>query len=117
MEKQYIEKRILYKARSLSQGPFTWADIQQLLTENNITLQVDDVLFHEYSEGYDDGDSMRDPMYDLYVYRYRLETDEEFERRKSKTNRMKEHARERRYEQYLKLKEEFENCQCKCNNS
>ncbi|MFW6281309.1 MAG: hypothetical protein ACOC1O_00765 [bacterium] len=83
-------------------------EIKQILKENNITLQDDDVLYHRFDPGYDDGDTMRDPMYDLLIYRKRLETDEEFEKRKERIKEAKEKSRQNRYARYLELKKEFE---------
>ena len=63
-----------------------------LLPEDTITVSYDD-----------DGDPT------CYAYRNRLETDEEYEKRIQLENFSKEEMKKRRYENYLKLKEEFEN--------
>jgi predicted nucleotidyltransferase len=42
------------------------------------------------------------------VWRNREETDAEFEKRKLSVEKMKEQSRKWRYEEYLKLKKEFE---------
>lgn len=44
-----------------------------------------------------------------YAYRDRLETDEEYEKRIQLENLSNEMMKQKRYENYLKLKEEFEN--------
>ena len=45
----------------------------------------------------------------LKVTRKRLETNEEFEKRKSLVSKLNEESKKRRQELYLKLKEEFDN--------
>lgn len=63
-----------------------------LLPEDTITVSYDD-----------DGELT------CYAYRDRLETDKEYEKRIQLENFINEDLKKRRYENYLKLKEEFEN--------
>lgn len=111
MEKEIIEKRILNLSRSITRledNRYTWGDIKEILKEKNITLQDDDIIFIEFSESYDYGDSARDAAYDLTIIRRELESDGEYEKRVKEVERMKKNALTHRYEHYLKLKEEFE---------
>lgn len=64
----------------------------RLLPEDTIIVSYDD-----------DGDPA------CYAYRDRLETDEEYEKRIQSENLSNEMMKQKRYENYLKLKEEFEN--------
>lgn len=112
MEKKQIEKTILQRAKSCSNfidNRFTWGEVKKILEEENITLQDTDILSVGFTEGWDEGDSARDNMYDLKVCRVREETDEEFEKRIKSREMMKERNKKLRYDSYLKLKEEFEN--------
>jgi hypothetical protein len=61
----------------------------------------DDDLIHI---GYDDDDG-----WFISVERERLETDEEYNERMEYNKRLLEDSKKRRYENYLKLKKEFEN--------
>lgn len=72
-------------------------------------LLPDDMIDIEKHEAYYESDCSNDAETYLYIYRLELETDEEFEKRKKKVEKMAVESKERRYEQYLKLKKEFEN--------
>lgn len=76
--------------------------------EIDIELQPDDVIIAGYDEGYYSENNSWDAHYYLEVHRERLETDEEFERRKEREESDKVYREKRRYESYLKLKKEFE---------
>jgi DNA-binding transcriptional MerR regulator len=111
MEKKQIEKTILQRAKSCSNfrdNRFTWGEIKDILEKENITLQDNDILEVGFTEGWQEGDSARDNMYDLKIKRVREETDEEFEKRKQKIVDLQERSKKNRLETYLKLKEEFE---------
>ena len=77
--------------------------------EIDIELEPDDIIISGHDEGYYSENNSWDPHYYLQIFRYRLETDKEEERRLSEEKFFKENLRKRRYENYLKLKKEFEN--------
>lgn len=111
MERKKIEKTILTDGRRcthFSDNRYRWGDVVQILKDEHITLQDDDILEVGYTEGYDHGDSSRDAYYDLKVIRVRDETDEEFNKRIAHNKRKLEAQRNRRYDEYLKLKKEFD---------
>ena len=60
----------------------------------------------DYEDEYYDEDEY---LFYVQITRKELETDEEFEKRKQTLEIMKEKSKEKRYQQYLKLKEEFNN--------
>ena len=91
MEKQLVTKDIFWLRKETE---IRWKDIK------HIEFQDDDII-----RCYDDEN---DSFY-ANVLRQQLETDEEFEERKKTYETMKELSKERRYQQYLKLKEEFKN--------
>jgi hypothetical protein len=112
MSKKQIEKVILSKSRRathFSDNRFRWGDILKYLSEEKIELQDSDILEVGFTGGWDEGDSARDDAYDLKVIRVRQETEEEYQKRISKQKEKAENIKKRRYENYLKLKKEFEN--------
>lgn len=62
----------------------------------------------EKVEGYYSENNSWDDHTILVVYREREETDDEFAKRKIEIEKLKEKSTKQRYEQYLKLKKEFE---------
>jgi hypothetical protein len=90
MEKKIVNREIF---RKVKYTPFTWKDIK------HIEFQDDDEIGIEED---DDG------SFYACVFRKELETDKEFEERKQTIETMKEISKKQRYQQYLKLKEEFE---------
>lgn len=79
--------------------PMRWADIKHL------ELEDDDVI---HSGWVDDDNFDYHGYYHNCIIRMVEETDEQFAKRIAENERDKKWARERRYENYLKLKEEFE---------
>jgi hypothetical protein len=71
-------------------------------------IQSDDIINIQREESYYSENDSYEAYTKLIVIREREETDEEYENRKKTLDMMKEISKERRYEQYLKLKEEFE---------
>ena len=92
MEKQIVENKIFWFC---SDKPIRWKDIK------HIEFQDDDTIHCTHDED--------DDLFYVSVLRYELETDEQFEERKKIYETMKDLSKERRYRQYLKLKEEFNN--------
>ena len=91
MEKQLVQKQLLWMRKDT---PINWKDIK------HIEFQDDDII-QCFEDNYNDS-------WFASIVRQQLETDEEFEERKKTLEKMRESSRERRYEKYLKLKEEFE---------
>ena len=71
-------------------------------------LEDEDVVNAGYEEGYFSENNSYDGFFYLQVDRMVLETDEEFEKRIFYANEQQEEIKQRRYENYLKLKKEFE---------
>jgi hypothetical protein len=80
----------------------TWKDIK------HIEFQDDDLVHIGYDEGHVSENNSWDPYFYVIVERFREETDEEMTKRVEKENWWKEYNKKQRYENYLKLKEEFE---------
>lgn len=98
-----MKKEVKYEALHLhSNDPIPFSAI-------TIDLQPDDIIISGYDEGFYSENESWDPHFYLIVERKRLETDEEYKERTSMDAFLKEDLRKRRYEQYLKLKKEFEN--------
>jgi hypothetical protein len=85
-----------------SDNPFTWKDFRGLEIED------DDVVTVGFDGGHYSENNSWDPHYYLSVVRMVEETDEQYETRIRIDKMMKESSQKRRYESYLKLKEEFE---------
>jgi hypothetical protein len=99
MSKIYKEKEILF-LQSNNPIPFKKYKDQ---------LEDEDIVHSGYDEGHVSENNSWDPFYFVSVKRQVLETDEEYEKRKRKHEQYLKECKERRYKQYLKLKEEFEN--------
>lgn len=67
-----------------------------------------DKIYINYDEGFYSEDNSWDAFTEVYVIRERPETADECEKRLEEARKYKEDMRERRYQNYLKLKEEFE---------
>jgi hypothetical protein len=92
MEKKIISNEIFWMC---SENQIRWKDIK------HIDFQDDDIIQCCHNED--------DDLFYVSVSRYELETDEQFEERKRTYEKMREISKENRYQQYLKLKEEFDN--------
>jgi hypothetical protein len=90
-------------------APITWGEIKKELNKENITLDDDDVIYHELDEGFYSENNSIDPHYSLRIIRKRLETDEEYEKRITKLKKLNQKHKNERFETYLELKKEFEN--------
>ena len=71
-------------------------------------IQNNDIIDIRREEEYYSENNSYDAHTKLVIIREREETDEEYQKRISKDEYNKEEMRKRRYEHYLKLKEEFE---------
>jgi len=80
---------------------YKWGEINDIVKDKGLTLEYDDILDIERDENYEN--------YNITIYRSQLETDEEFEARRSIKNTYEEWGKKQRYEEYIKLKKEFEN--------
>ena len=75
---------------------------------NALNLLDEDEVVIDYREAEYYSDSESPAGWYISVARTRLETDEEFEKRASNEKFTRKSQKERRYENYLKLKDEFE---------
>jgi hypothetical protein len=104
MEKEYkkikVETEIFQRQK---QKPFTWKDLKEIQFEDDDRIEIG------YDEGYYSENNSWDPHYYAVVTRMVEETDAQFEERIANLEIQNKWARERRYQSYLKLKEEFEN--------
>ena len=107
MEKLIKRKQIFYTCKS-SGKCYKWGEVKALLDKAKIELKDDDELLIYFEEAYDHGDSARDDHDAIAVHRYVEETDEELAERIRKSEIRKEEYRKKRWEEYLKLKREFE---------
>lgn len=101
MKKRLVKKIIFEKYYRGAISGIRFSDLPKDLLEDDI-INIEHVEGH-YSENNSWGDHAN-----LYVYREREETDEEFEERQRKMEEIFKKSKEERYKQYLKLKEEFE---------
>lgn len=83
-------------------SPITWKDIK------HVDLQDDDELNIQWNEPYYSENNSWDGHYSVSIIRNRLETDEEFQKRLEREERDLKRQKEYRYNNYLKLKSEFE---------
>jgi hypothetical protein len=98
-ERKSIKKQIHYDTND---KPFTWKMIK------HIVFQDDDTIHIGYDEGHVSENNSWDPHHFICVERMVPETDEEMKERIRCQERDKEWAKERRYQSYIKLKQEFE---------
>ena len=98
-EKVEVIETIFHEVK---EQPFKWKDIKHL------NLQDEDVLNIRYEEGFYSENNSWDGGFVAEVERPRLETDEEFNERMEKLEKDRAEMKERRRQNYLKLKEEFE---------
>ena len=96
-KKIQIEKQIYWGNNSKQ---MTWADIKHL------ELHDDDVI---HSGWVDDENFDYQGYWHNEITRMVEETDEEFNKRIARNDKSAEEMKQRRYESYLRLKEEFEN--------
>jgi hypothetical protein len=94
------EKQIFYEEPK--EHP-KWKDLKDLVLEDEDLLEIG------HDPGYYSENNSWDPHYFIKVIRMVLETDDEYEKRILDSKIFKEESRKRRYENYLKLKKEFEN--------
>lgn len=99
MEKKLIKKTIFDESKGT---PFTWKDIKEIGFEDNDFIQI------QWNESYYSENESYDGHYSATVVREVLETDDEFKKRIEESEFFRASLKARRYEQYLKLKKEFE---------
>lgn len=99
MNKIKIKKDVLYIQID---NPITWKDIKDFQFED------DDIISIGYEEGYYSPNNSWDGFYYCRVERMVEETDEEYEDRMERKRNSESMLKKNRYEQYLKLKKEFE---------
>lgn len=96
MKQKCIFEKTSYK------GPVKFGEI-------TIALEPDDEIIQTYVEPYNGTDEGWEAHYQLEVFRMVEETDAEYEKRLEEGRLLNERLREGRYQNYLKLKKEFEN--------
>lgn len=102
MNKQIIQEEIFTKEYD---GELRYFKVSDLPAD----LEKTDFIQFWIEEGHYSDNNSYDGSTHLSVLRERIETDEEFETRKKFWNDKREKSKKDRYEQYLKLKKEFEN--------
>jgi hypothetical protein len=100
MEKIKVQKTVFNKRKH---EPFTWKEIKDFKFED------DDVIRLEYVESYYSENNSYDEHYMAEVIRMVEETDEQLQKRIEDWEINEKFYKKRRYESYLKLKEEFGN--------
>jgi len=100
MEKKLVTKTVF---NHTSLKPILWKHVKDFKFEDNDRLEIG------YVEPWENGsDNSGGDHYQAEVKREVMETDEEFRERVENFNLNQKWAKERRYENYLKLKKEFE---------
>jgi hypothetical protein len=99
MQKRHIDQIIFSDSKSI---PITWKDIK------HIKFEDDDRLNISYNEEFFSENNSWDAHFIVEVTRLSLETDEQFQKRIEREEIHNKEWRGRRYENYLKLKKEFE---------
>jgi hypothetical protein len=99
-EKILVDKNVLHLTKNTK---IRWKDLK------DFQFQDDDIIEISYDEGYVSENNSWDAHFYAIVTRPTLETNEEHQRRLKRQEQQKDEMRKRRYESYLKLKEEFEN--------
>lgn len=94
-----VEKQIFYNQKD---QPFKWKDIK------NLELEDYDVLNFHCEEGYYSENNSYDGHFNGEIIRMVEETDEQFKKRQKEIEQERERMKKMRYENYLKLKAEFE---------
>lgn len=98
MEKIKIKKEVFWSQKN---EHYTWKDIK------HIEFEDDDIVQVQYVDPYYTENESHDGYFICEIIRMVEETDEQFEKRMKSKERMLEDSKKRRYESYLKLKEEF----------
>ena len=96
MERKIISQTVCWK---YFQKQPRWKDVKKLFD-----IQDEDFICLTFEESHDGSDG----EWLFSVERERPETDEEYEKRINRNKQWEEEQKERKYQRYLKLKEEFE---------
>lgn len=94
-----VEKHIFSETQS---KPFRWKDIKHL------ELEDDDQIMLSWEEPYQSENNSYDGHFVGEIIRMVEETDEQYQKRMDRVEMEAKWAKQRRYQSYLKLKEEFE---------
>lgn len=100
--KKIIKKNIIWHHQS---NEYKWKDIKNILNQQKVELQDEDWVVIEYVDREDREESS---YWMFLVERFVEESDEEYNERLRREKRSDEESKKRRYENYLKLKKEFE---------
>lgn len=99
--KKKIQEEIFYKNFEGYDHDIRFSDLPKDLKEN-------DIIYIQREESYYSENNSWDAYTKLMVIRERDETEEEYQKRIIENQKFKKELNDRRYENYLKLKEEFE---------
>lgn len=98
MKKEIIQEVVF---RETYPEPPRFKEISKIVTE-------EDFITSTWIEPYYSENNSHDGFFVIEITREREETDQELQDRKLKIEEIKENSRKNRYQQYLKLKAEFE---------
>lgn len=102
MKKEIVREKIFSKRYEGIRTSILVSDLpKNILPTDSIDI--------EKVEGYYSENNSWDDHTNLIVYREREETDDELEKRKLFWEKKKQESKKARFEQYIKLKKEFEN--------
>ena len=100
--KKIIKKNIIWRTQN---SDFQWKHIKKILKDESVELQDEDYLYIAFI---DDDQSSEDSYWIFSVTRHTEETDDEYQKRLFKEERLKKEAEDRNYQLYLKLKEKYD---------
>ena len=101
MKKELVREEIFKKRYEGHQSGIPFGDLPK-------DLLPTDAIAIEYDEGFYSENNSWEPFTKIHIYRNREETDTEFEERRDWWAKKNEESRKDRYEDYLRLKKEFE---------
>lgn len=99
-KRKMVEEQLFWAQRDT---PFTWKDIKHL------DLQDDDIIDLSWVDSFYSENESWEGHFHAEVIRMVPESDENYNQRISAYERPKAASKKQRYENYLKLKEEFDN--------
>jgi hypothetical protein len=101
--RKIVEQRVVYFVKH---KPIRWKDVK------HIKFQDDDIVNIGYVEPWENGpDNSGGDHYEVRIIRQRPESDYELQIRLEKEKNTKDYNKRMRFEQYLRLKAEFENAE------
>lgn len=101
MKKKLIQEQIFSKHFKGDHADVRISDLPK-------DIQPNDIIHIHRDEGHYSENNSWEPFTELMIIREREETDDEHSERMERVKKDNEYLKQRRYETYLKLKEEFE---------